>query len=152
MMAKELYTKSELFRLAREFVEKVLAQKKAKGVQGEWFILSAKHHLLDPKKEIEPYDQSLYDMTPTQRQKWAEKVLMQVLEYCNLHDFKPAQTNITILAGYAYSEYLITGLKQEGFHAAAPWLEEKPSEVQGQWKIMNWRKNWLRQKLANLSR
>ena len=150
MPAKDLYTASELFSLARDFVERSLARMKAEGIKGGWFILSAKHHLLDPEREIEPYDETLYDKTLKQRQKWAEEVVEQLMKYCYLRGFDPFQTRITILAGYVYTEYLIPRLRHEGFQVVAPWLEEKPRGLRGQWNIMRWRKKWLRQKLATL--
>ncbi len=47
--AEDLYA-STLFSKAKEYAEKNYE---------EWFILSAKYHLVDPNQEIDPYDESL---------------------------------------------------------------------------------------------
>lgn len=43
-----------------------------------WFILSAKHGLLDPKFVIDPYEASLKSMSREERARWAEMVLGQI--------------------------------------------------------------------------
>lgn len=59
--AKDLYT-SNYFQLKREYAEKVC---------DTWYILSAKHGLISPEKEIEAYDRSLSDMGSHPTYEWA---------------------------------------------------------------------------------
>lgn len=40
-----------------------------------WFILSAKHGLLDPERMTEPYDKTLNTMGAVERREWAETVM-----------------------------------------------------------------------------
>lgn len=93
--AKDMYI-SPLFKKSWEYANQLQPDK--------IFIISAKHHLLNPEDEIEPYNETLYDFTSTQRKEWAKTVL-KVLESkvegsLNEHEF-------IILAGKKYYEYLI---------------------------------------------
>lgn len=62
--ARELY-RSQLFTAARDWISKP-------GRVQEWGILSARHGLVMPDNVLEPYDQCLADMTPAQREAWAQ--------------------------------------------------------------------------------
>ena len=62
--AADLYT-SPLFRAARTHAE-------ASG--HPWFILSARHGLVEPTTMLEPYDTKLADLTPGERRAWADRV------------------------------------------------------------------------------
>ena len=67
------------------------------------FILSAKHHLLDPELRIDPYNVTLYKFTVAERKAWAQRVLSD-LEAAGLdleHD------EFVLLAGKKYYEYLL---------------------------------------------
>lgn len=99
--AEELYV-SPWFRKARGLV-------KATGYP--WFIISAKHRLLDPGKRIKPYDQTLNRMPTGKRKEWAEKVISE------MDDGLPNANAIVILAGEKYREYLM------------PYLEERFTNV-----------------------
>ncbi len=59
--AKDLYV-SDLFRKAKTYAERNY---------DHWFILSAKHHLVDPETEIDPYDKTLNDANDLERKKWS---------------------------------------------------------------------------------
>jgi hypothetical protein len=63
--ACELYV-STLFRGRRRHVEASCDQ---------WFILSAKHGLVEPSERIEPYDLTLDDLSTAQRAAWSTHVL-----------------------------------------------------------------------------
>ncbi len=65
--ARDLYV-SSLFKKARTYAER----------RGRWFILSALHGLLDPTKEIGPYDVTLKKMSAQKRREWGQKVLEQM--------------------------------------------------------------------------
>jgi hypothetical protein len=62
--AADLYT-SPLFGNARSYAE-------ASG--HPWFILSARHGLVEPGTVLEPYDTTLTDLTPEEREAWASRV------------------------------------------------------------------------------
>ena len=62
--AKDLYD-SPRFRLSWEYANSLNPEK--------IFILSAKYHLLDPEKVIEPYDQTLNTMSRERRRAWAKE-------------------------------------------------------------------------------
>lgn len=64
--ARDLYT-SQLFRKASRYAELTCHR---------WFILSAKHGLLDPSQVVEPYDERL--TATTQAESWAERVRGQL--------------------------------------------------------------------------
>ena len=65
MPAAELYT-SALFRGRRADIERTCDR---------WFILSAKHGVLDPPDLVEPYDVSLTSMSTQARRAWSTTVL-----------------------------------------------------------------------------
>jgi len=68
----DLYMPSTFFSKAREYVE---------ANHDRWYILSAKHHLLDPSgPPIEPYEDTLSDAPVAQKHKWAETVYNQLDE------------------------------------------------------------------------
>ena len=66
------------------------------------YALSAKHHLVDLEKEIEPYDLTLRDMSAAERRRWAAVVLEQLDEVADLRN-----DHFTLLAGVRYREHLI---------------------------------------------
>jgi hypothetical protein len=67
--ARELYSRSALFRGARCYVGRTCDR---------WFVLSAKHGLVLPDQVLEPYDQTLKDASPTERRAWSQRVLTQL--------------------------------------------------------------------------
>lgn len=68
----ELYMPSVFFRKAREYVE---------ANHDEWYILSAKHHLLDPDgPQIEPYDDTLSGASVDRKREWSQTVYEQLRE------------------------------------------------------------------------
>lgn len=66
------------------------------------FILSAKYGLITLDKLIEPYNQTLNQMSKVDRINWAEKVLEELQRLTNLQ-----KDHFVILAGNRYREYLI---------------------------------------------
>lgn len=67
------------------------------------FILSAKYGLLDPEQIIEPYDESLNNISSRNRKAWADKVLSQM----RTAGLNLEKDRFTILAGKNYRQYLI---------------------------------------------
>ncbi len=96
--AKDLYI-SPLFRAERAYAEKFA---------DTWYILSAKHHLLDPEKEICPYEQTLNDANATERRKWSNEVFAS-LQRCTSPDDK-----IIMVAGEKYCQYLVPLIEKRG--------------------------------------
>ena len=67
---KDLYLESAFFRKARQYVE---------ANHDAWYILSAKHYLLDPDGDpIEPYDETLSGASVDTKREWAETVFEQL--------------------------------------------------------------------------
>lgn len=71
------------------------------------YILSAKHHLLDPNTLIEPYNLALATFDTAQRRNWAKEVVTQLKEKCDLE-----QDEFIILAGKDYYQYLLPALNR----------------------------------------
>jgi len=63
--ARDLYT-SPLFLGRRRFVERSCDR---------WFVLSAKHGLVEPERILVPYDQTLKDASEAERRRWSQAVL-----------------------------------------------------------------------------
>lgn len=92
-MAKDLYI-SSLFKLSWKYAQIRKPDK--------IFILSAKYHLLEPETTIEPYNQTLNNMTNTERREWSVVVLKELRYKTDIkHD------EFILLAGKAYLEYII---------------------------------------------
>jgi hypothetical protein len=67
--ARDLYS-SPLFRGRRAWVE---------GTCDRWFVLSAKHGLVEPDRVLAPYDETLTDLPRAARRAWSSRVV-QALE------------------------------------------------------------------------
>lgn len=91
-LAENLYT-SSYFEKKRQW---------AVGFGGEWRILSAKHHLLDPHEKIEPYNISIDDLDIHAKWSWGHTVADQLDEY--LDDRRVEE--IVVLAGKSYRQYV----------------------------------------------
>ena len=66
--AQDLYV-STLFLERRRYVERTCDQ---------WFVLSAKHGLIDPSTIIEPYDVALSEQSVSYRRAWSDGVIAQL--------------------------------------------------------------------------
>jgi hypothetical protein len=94
--AKDLYV-SHLFEKSRTYVEQ-------RGWQ--WYILSAKHHLLDPEQVIEPYEKTLKTMRAADRKQWARDVITQLERVLHKDDM------VIFLAGRDYREHLAADIER----------------------------------------
>lgn len=96
--ARDLY-RSTLFRGRRMFVERSCDQ---------WWILSAKHGLVDPSDTIAPYDVTLKGASRAERRRWSQAVLQSIKTRV-----RPSPGDIfEIHAGADYRDYGLTaGLK-----------------------------------------
>ena len=122
MRARDLY-KSSWFAKASE-----LADRRA----DQWFILSAKHGLLDPDRVIAPYDLSLKSMTAAGRRIWAKGVLRSLLPRLKGSD------DVVFLAGNVYRENLVSPIREHGCGV------EEPMEGLRIGEQLNWLNEQLR--------
>ena len=79
-----------------------------------WYILSAKHGLLDPNSTIDPYDETLKAMPVDRRRTWARGVI---------EDLAPRLAgvdSVTLFAGMAYREFLKPELRGRGLELHVP--------------------------------
>lgn len=98
---KDLYMESPLFRKARTYAERV---------HDDWYVLSAKHHLLDPDGlPIDPYEETLTTATVDQRREWGQIVSDQL----NANGLLEPDITLVIHAGRAYYEPLLALLEDE---------------------------------------
>jgi len=67
--ARELYSASDLFRKAAAYCDTHL---------DGWFVLSAKYGLVEPERELEPYDVTLKTMSSLERRRWGAQVAQQL--------------------------------------------------------------------------
>ena len=102
--AKDLY-QSTLFRAQRTFAEKF---------GDDWYILSAKHGLLDPESVIEPYEQTLKSVGASRRLEWSFNVYAQLQAQTDPDD------TIIITAGENYCRDLVPLLAQRGHKIERP--------------------------------
>ena len=99
VLAKDLYD-STLWRWRRAYAE-------ASGCS--WYVLSAKHGLLDPNIELEPYDLALSDLSPADRRLWSQRVLRDLK--ASIPELRGKV--IEIHAGQDYVKYgLVKGLQE----------------------------------------
>ena len=119
--AKDLYT-SDRFQKTRRLVER----------EGwPWFILSAKHGLLDPERMTECYDMTLNNMGTAERREWAITVMDAL---------KPRLAgvrSVIVFAGENYRKHLVPELRRRGIEVHVRSL--KPGK----------QLKWLNDQLAN---
>ncbi len=97
---------------------------------GGWFILSAKHKLLLPETEIEPYDQMLKGASRFDKREWSEAVFESLVKHCTLDEH-----GFIILAGNDYCEFLEPRLHEAGFWTWRPLKGKRQGE---QLKCLKW--------------
>jgi hypothetical protein len=104
---RELYT-SPYFKKMRAYAEQF---------HDDWWILSAKHGLLDPDGEpIEPYDETLSGARVSKRRDWAEMVADQMEEDLLLSD----GTTLVLHAGKDYYDELLPLIENTGVSVEIP--------------------------------
>lgn len=104
--AGEMYLKSTLFSKAVKYVE----QQK----YDDWFILSAKHGLLDKEDIIDSYNVTLNEMKASERKEWANDVFAKLVK------MEKVITEIDFYCGQKYREYLIPLLIRKGIKCNVP--------------------------------
>jgi hypothetical protein len=104
---KELYT-SDYFQKMRSYAEQY---------HNGWWILSAKHGLLDPGGEpIEPYDETLSGARKAKKRGWAERVAEQLDEEGLFSD----DVTLVFHAGKDYYEELLPHIDSTGASIEIP--------------------------------
>lgn len=104
----ELYMESALFKKARKYVE---------ANHDDWYILSAKHHLLDPDgPAIEPYDETLSGASVDMKREWAQKVYYQLQREGLLAD----GNRLVFHAGRDYYDELLPLIEDTGVQTETP--------------------------------
>ena len=102
--ARALYA-STWFKKARRYVEAQAAC---------WYILSAKHGLVDPGEVLTPYEVTLNRMPASERCRWAARVLEALSEIARPGDA------VVMLAGRRYREHLTPVLEARGITVEVP--------------------------------
>src|ERR1017187_9868924 len=102
--ASELYI-STWFLKARAYV---------RTAGGPWYILSAKHHLLDPDRIIEPYNERLKKKPIVARKQWAINVFDSFMKVVEPTD------GVVLLAFNEYREFLVPLLRGAGIKLDVP--------------------------------
>ena len=82
----------------------------------DWAVISAKHGIIWPHEKIEDYDLMFGELTPNEKQKWAEKAAHDIHKWrLRRGDFRerwtPPKGKVIVFAGKAYTEPLRRGLK-----------------------------------------
>lgn len=94
--AQALY-KGQLFRKSKAYAQQLVES----GEADAWYILSAKHGLLEPMETVEPYDETLADADGERRIEWAADVYGELQERCDLE-----ATELVVLGGRDYYQPL----------------------------------------------
>lgn len=96
--AQALY-KGQLFQKSKAYAQQLVEQ----GEADDWYILSAKHGLLEPMETVEPYNHTLADETDEYKEQWAQEVIGDLLHY-KVHeaDDLGMPVEIEVLAGKDY--------------------------------------------------
>jgi hypothetical protein len=105
--AEDLYC-SDLFQKARAYALRHMSP------EDQWYILSAKHGLLDPRMVVGPYNETLNIMRKPERMQWARRVESGLRNI--LH---PGDT-VVFLAGNKYREFLEPALLALGYQVLVP--------------------------------
>jgi len=104
---KDLYT-SDYFEKMRSYAEQY---------HDDWWILSAKHGLLDPDGDpLEPYDETLTSAKVAKKREWAEGVAEQLDEAALLAD----DVTLVLHAGKDYYDELLPLIKHTGVSVEIP--------------------------------
>jgi len=114
--AKDLYI-SPYFLKGRRYVERCY---------DKWFILSAKHRLLNPETEIEPYDETLKEKSAEARRLWSAETFSQIKKEL----VEPEKYELFFHAGKEYRHYLIPLCEKGGYKCHTPLKGKRIGEQQ----------------------
>ena len=99
--AQELYSASPMFTKTLEYGKSLKPDK--------MYILSAKHHLVPLNKKLAPYDKTLKDASPAEKNAWGEKVHEEILQA----GIDPKNTQFIFLTGREYMKPLLKYIPEE---------------------------------------
>jgi hypothetical protein len=105
--ACDLYT-GPLFQAARAWAERNA---------DHWLIASALHGLVDPATELDPYDRTLEDMSPDERDRWGFWCQVGLARHIDEHGL-PGR--VVILAGSRYVKPLLARTALNGLPVEVP--------------------------------
>jgi hypothetical protein len=71
--AQALY-KGQLFEKSKAYAKQLVED----GEMDAWYILSAKHGLVEPQEMIDPYDETLADASAEEKREWGKQVILQL--------------------------------------------------------------------------
>jgi hypothetical protein len=124
--AKDVYT-GILFEAARAVAERHASA---------WFILSAKHGIIEPERPVESYDQRLPKNRRELEQFWKPN-------RGDLREKLVPGDRVVFLAGEPYVRYLAAWLQADGFQVLNP-VEGMPMGIRIQWlKTKGLLPDWL---------
>jgi hypothetical protein len=87
--ARELYSPSFVFDRSARYVESRC---------DEWYVLSAKHGLVEPDMVLAPYDETLAGATKAVRDEWAQRVRRQLRDR-----YDGCRVKFVLMAGRNYA-------------------------------------------------
>ncbi len=102
--ARDLYTSAQ-FRGGRRYAEATGAP---------WYVLSALYGLVEPQTIIAPYEFTLNTLPIAERRLWSEKTFDQLIRA------EPNVSQVIILAGQRYREFLVPKLLSRGVQVSVP--------------------------------
>lgn len=105
--AREMYQESDFFRKAYAYAVKHY---------DHVAILSAKHGLLLPDEEIDPYDLTLHSMSVARREEWARHVYAQMNDKLAMNEI----SSVFFHSGAIYREHLSKLLESDGIRCVVP--------------------------------
>lgn len=136
MPARDLYT-SSYFEKKRRIAE-ILTEESG----GKWWVLSAKHHVVQPDEVIEPYERPMSELTEDQTAAWAAEVKVQLSMAPWLDD---EESTLLVLAGQDYLNPIREWLESHGCELDLPF-----EDTSGQGEQNRLLKRWVR-RLENRS-
>lgn len=110
--ARELYA-SPLFRLTSQLVD-------AAPEYFAWYVVSAKHGLVDPDETVERYDVTLAALRPAEREQWARRTAGDLAARYKDALARGVDVQVDLYAGALYRRALVPHLARAGFRVRAP--------------------------------
>lgn len=128
--AQSLYT-GQLFQKSKAYAQQLVEE----GEADAWYILSAKHGLLEPTDTVEPYDATLTGASEEQKHEWARQVTNAIALHADTE--RPGDRTYLVLGGRDYYEPI------QDFYDSAP-ESERPDIITpfegmaGNGEMMQW--------------
>jgi hypothetical protein len=115
---KQVYKRQARYLYTSKRFQKSLHYAKTLANEKYIYILSAKYGLVELEMEIEPYDKSLYDMSITEKEKWAKEVISKLrtkvdVDKCNFIFLTDNSYSEHVCKHLPYFELPLEGLTQE---------------------------------------